>query len=232
MLFALVASGLWIVNSLYSIGYMRAQRRSAPDALLRLLRAGARGTIGIAFAGQPAHAVPVLRSADARRRIRWSRMQAPTRRAAPGASTSACSIGTSIVFLLLAIVWTWQLAGTLDFRTGGRSRRQARHATLARAARAVRVRHRQGRAHAGASLAAGGDGRADAGLGAAARRGGGEGRRLLRGQDRRLRVRRRYARGGRRRRRGCRTSRVSRSSPRRSWRCAPTISSAGSRIPP
>ena len=31
MLFALVASGLWIVNSIYSIGYMRANDEAAPD---------------------------------------------------------------------------------------------------------------------------------------------------------------------------------------------------------
>ena len=28
-------------------------------------------------------------------------------------------VGTSIGFLLLAVVWTWWLAGTLDFRQGG-----------------------------------------------------------------------------------------------------------------
>jgi len=28
-------------------------------------------------------------------------------------------LGTSIVFLLFAIIWTWSLAGTLDFREGG-----------------------------------------------------------------------------------------------------------------
>jgi multicomponent Na+:H+ antiporter subunit D len=28
-------------------------------------------------------------------------------------------LGTSVIFLLLALVWTWSLTGTLDFRTGG-----------------------------------------------------------------------------------------------------------------
>ena len=38
MLFALRRLGLWIVNSIYSIGYMRGNNEHAPDPLLCLLR--------------------------------------------------------------------------------------------------------------------------------------------------------------------------------------------------
>ena len=65
MLFALVASSLWIVNSIYSIGYMRANARAAPDHVLRLLRRGARQHDRHRVRQEPVHAVPVLRGADA-----------------------------------------------------------------------------------------------------------------------------------------------------------------------
>ena len=51
MLFALVASGLWIVNSVYSIGYMRAEKapRQTLFYVCFALRLGS--TMGIALAG-------------------------------------------------------------------------------------------------------------------------------------------------------------------------------------
>ena len=65
MLFALIASGLWIVNSIYSIGYMRGNRETKPDTLLHLFRAGNRRRAGDRLRRQPADPVSVLRSADA-----------------------------------------------------------------------------------------------------------------------------------------------------------------------
>ena len=65
MLFALVAGSLWLVNSIYSIGYMRANARAAPDLLLRLLCGRARRHHGDRVRQEPRHAVPVLRAADA-----------------------------------------------------------------------------------------------------------------------------------------------------------------------
>ena len=61
MLFALIASGLWIVNSLYSIGYMRANDEAHQTRFYVCFALALAATMGIAFAGQPAHAVPVLR---------------------------------------------------------------------------------------------------------------------------------------------------------------------------
>ena len=50
MLFALVASGLWIVNSIYSIGYMRANDEPHQTRFYVCFALALGSTIGIAFA--------------------------------------------------------------------------------------------------------------------------------------------------------------------------------------
>ena len=54
MLFALIASGLWIVNSLYSIGYMRGNDEAHQTRFYVCFALALAATMGIAFAGQPA----------------------------------------------------------------------------------------------------------------------------------------------------------------------------------
>ena len=102
-------------------------------------------------------------------------------------------LGTSLVLFLPAIVATWVLAGTLDFTPGGILAGKAGAPVIGVAARALRLRHRQGGGHAAAFLAAGGHGGADAGQRAAARGGGGQGRRLHHPQGRRAHLRHRDA---------------------------------------
>ena len=50
MLFALVASSLWIVNSIYSIGYMRANNEPRQTAFYVCFAVALGSTIGVAFA--------------------------------------------------------------------------------------------------------------------------------------------------------------------------------------
>ncbi len=98
-----------------------------------------------------------------------------------GRTYLALLLATSIVFLLPAHRGDMvRSAGTLDFTPGGILAGKAVRRGAGGAARALRVRHRQGGADAVPPLAAGGDGRAHAGVGAAARGGGGQGRRVLR----------------------------------------------------
>ena len=61
MLFALVAGSLWIVNSIYSIGYMRANGEPRQTSYYVCFAVALGGTMGIAFAKNLCHAVPVLR---------------------------------------------------------------------------------------------------------------------------------------------------------------------------
>ncbi|MCB1980869.1 MAG: hypothetical protein KDF63_02500, partial [Rhodoferax sp.] len=51
MLFALVASGLWIVNSLYSIGYMRGNGEANQTRFYVCFALSLAAAMGIAFAG-------------------------------------------------------------------------------------------------------------------------------------------------------------------------------------
>ena len=51
MLFACVASGLWIVNSLYSIGYMRGNKEKNQTRFYICFTLAISSAIGIAFAG-------------------------------------------------------------------------------------------------------------------------------------------------------------------------------------
>ena len=50
MLFALIASGLWIVNSLYSIGYMRGNNEAHQTRFYVCFALALAATMGIAFA--------------------------------------------------------------------------------------------------------------------------------------------------------------------------------------
>jgi multicomponent Na+:H+ antiporter subunit D len=118
MLFALVASGLWIVNSIYSIGYMRANREAHQTRFYVCFALALAATIGIAFAG---NLLTLFVCYEALTLVTYPLVtHAGTdeaRRA--GRVYLGVLVGTSIVFLLIAIAWTFQLAGTLEFRTGG-----------------------------------------------------------------------------------------------------------------
>ena len=65
MLFALVASSLWIVNSIYSIGYMRANAEPRQTTFYFCFALALGSTIGVAFAKNLFTLVSVLRSLDA-----------------------------------------------------------------------------------------------------------------------------------------------------------------------
>ncbi|MDX1498038.1 MAG: monovalent cation/H+ antiporter subunit D family protein, partial [Salinisphaeraceae bacterium] len=51
MLFALIASGLWIINSLYSIGYMRGNNEAHQTGFYVCFAVALAATMGIALAG-------------------------------------------------------------------------------------------------------------------------------------------------------------------------------------
>ena len=62
MLFAALASGLWIVNSIYSIGYMRGNDEKNQTRFYVCFALALGGHHGHRVRRQPVHAVPVLRS--------------------------------------------------------------------------------------------------------------------------------------------------------------------------
>ncbi len=118
LLFALVASGLWIVNSLYSIGYMRGNNEPRQTPYYICFAIALASTMGIAFADNlftlflfyeilTLSTYPlVTHKADAKA-LRGGRIYL------------LILLGTSMLLFLPAIVWTWVIAGTLDFVPGG-----------------------------------------------------------------------------------------------------------------
>jgi multicomponent Na+:H+ antiporter subunit D len=118
LLFALVASFLWIITSLYSIGYMRGHGEQNQTRFYTCFAVALAAAIGVAFAGNmltlfvfyevlTISTYPLVTHAGT----------AEARQA--GRLYLGLLLGTSISFLLLAMIWTWQLTGTLDFASGG-----------------------------------------------------------------------------------------------------------------
>lgn len=118
MLFALVASGLWIVNSIYSIGYMRANREGHQTRFYVCFAIAIASTMGVALAGNMMTlfiAYEVLTLSTYPLVVHHGDAEAR----AGGRLYVGILLSTSIGLQLLAIVWTWIATGTLDFRPGG-----------------------------------------------------------------------------------------------------------------
>ncbi|MBU4569410.1 MAG: monovalent cation/H+ antiporter subunit D family protein, partial [Alphaproteobacteria bacterium] len=118
-LFAVVASGLWIVNSFYSIGYMRGNRERNQTRFYICFALALCGAMGVAMSGNlftlfvfyevlTLSTYPLVAHKGDAAAQRGARIYLLT------------LLGTSIGFLLTAIMWTWALAGqNLDFVDGG-----------------------------------------------------------------------------------------------------------------
>ncbi|WP_420634653.1 monovalent cation/H+ antiporter subunit D family protein [Candidatus Palauibacter sp.] len=118
MLFALVASGLWIVTSLYSIGYMRGQKEAHQTRFYVCFAISICAAMGVALAGNMLTLFLFYEVLTLSTYPLVSHHGTPT--AMKGARTYlGVLVTTSVGFLLLAVAWTWAIAGTLDFRDGG-----------------------------------------------------------------------------------------------------------------
>ena len=118
MLFATIASGLWIINSLYSIGYMRGTQEENQTRFYICFAIAISSSMGIAFAGNMFTLFIFYEI------LTLSTYPLVTHKGTPEAKAGGrrylgLLIGTSIGFQLIAIIWTWFLTGTLDFTPGG-----------------------------------------------------------------------------------------------------------------
>ncbi|MGH7254820.1 MAG: monovalent cation/H+ antiporter subunit D family protein [Nitrospirales bacterium] len=118
ILFALVASLLWFVTSLYSIGYMRGNHEHHQTRYYVYFAVALSSTMGVAFAGNMLtlflfYEVLTLSTYP----LVTHHGTAEAMRA--GRTYLGLLLFTSIGLQLFAILWTWQLAGTLDFVPGG-----------------------------------------------------------------------------------------------------------------
>ena len=118
MLFGLVASGLWIVTSVYSIGYMRANNEEHQTRYYICFAIAIGSAMGIAFAANMFTLFIFYEALTLSTYPLVAHRQ--TEDAKLGARTYlGILLSTSIGLQLVAIIWTWQIAGTLDFTPGG-----------------------------------------------------------------------------------------------------------------
>lgn len=118
LLFALVASTLWIVNSIYSIGYMRGNDEPRQTVFYVCFAIAIGSTMAIAFAKN------LLTLFLAYEALTLSTYPLVTHKANDAAVRAGrvylgLLLGTSMVLLLPAIIATWALAGTTEFTVGG-----------------------------------------------------------------------------------------------------------------
>ncbi|MET0023806.1 MAG: proton-conducting transporter membrane subunit [Sedimenticola sp.] len=118
LLFALVASFLWPVTTIYAIGYMRGHNEQNQTRFYAAFAVSIAAVMGIALSGNmltlflfyeilTLSTYPLVTHAGNDKARRAGRVYL------------GILIGTSVGFLLLAMIWTWQVAGTLTFTQGG-----------------------------------------------------------------------------------------------------------------
>ena len=118
MMFAALASGLWIINSIYSIGYMRGNKEKNQTRFYACFALALSATMGIAFAGNlltlflfyeilTLSTYPLVAHKGDAKTVESARVYL------------GILLTTSIGLFLPAMIWTYQTAGTLDFTAGG-----------------------------------------------------------------------------------------------------------------
>jgi multicomponent Na+:H+ antiporter subunit D len=118
MLYAAVASGLWILTSLYAIGYMRGHDEKNQTRFFACFALSISAALGIAFA---ANLFTLFLFYEV---LTFCTYPLVTHHGTPEAVRAGrvylgILVTTSVVGLLFAILWTWQISGTTDFAAGG-----------------------------------------------------------------------------------------------------------------
>ena len=118
MLFAIVAATLWIVNSIYSIGYLRGNDVGKQTRFYAYFALSLASTMAVALSGN------MFTLFFAYEMLTLCTYPLVTHTKTPDALKSGRTylgllLGTSVGFQLLAIIWTWSATGTLDFTEGG-----------------------------------------------------------------------------------------------------------------
>ena len=118
MLFALIAAFLWLVTTIYAIGYMRGHNEENQTRFYACFAIAIGSVMGIAFADNlftlfifyevlTLSTYPLVTHAGTEKAKQGGRVYL------------GILITTSIAFFLLAVISTWFIAGTLDFKPGG-----------------------------------------------------------------------------------------------------------------
>ena len=118
MLFAALASGLWIINSIYSIGYMRGNQEKNQTRFFTYFAVAIAATMGVAFS---ANLFTLFLFYEV---LTLSTFPLVSHKGDPATVRSArvylgILLSTSIGLFLPAIIWTYTVAGSGDFVLGG-----------------------------------------------------------------------------------------------------------------
>lgn len=118
ILFALVCSFLWIITSIYSIGYMRGHHEKHQTRFYACFALAIGAAMGVALSANlfSLFVFYELLTLVTYPLVTHSGTE-EARRA--GRTYLGYLLGTSIGLQLLAIICTWSLTGTLDFKAGG-----------------------------------------------------------------------------------------------------------------
>ncbi|GAK32355.1 cation:proton antiporter [Iodidimonas nitroreducens] len=118
MVFAALASLLWIISTIYSIGYMRGNKEAHQGRFFALFAVALFAVMGVAMASNlltlfifyevlTLSTYPLVTHKGDANSMRSGRVY------------FGVLIGASIGLFLPAIIWTYSLTGTLDFQSGG-----------------------------------------------------------------------------------------------------------------
>ncbi len=118
MIFALVASFLWLLTSLYSIGYMRSLEEHAQTRYFASFAVAISATIGIAFSGNLLTMYLFYEVLSLSTYPLVTHEQNSEARSS-GRKYLTYILGTSIGLALPAMLITYATAGTLEFTSGG-----------------------------------------------------------------------------------------------------------------
>jgi len=118
LIFALLASLLWFVTSVYSIGYMRGNNEPRQTSFYVFFAIAISGAMGVALSG---NLLTLFIFYEVLTISTWplvTHKQTEAARAG-GRVYLGVLLVTSIGLFLPAIIWTWAVAGTVDFTPGG-----------------------------------------------------------------------------------------------------------------
>lgn len=118
MLFALVASGLWILTTLYAIGYMRSHNEGHQTRFYSCFAVAIFAAMSAAFS---ANLFTLFVAYEVMTISTYPLVTHHGNREARdgGRVYLGILLSTSVALFMMAVAWTWSIAGTLDFQTGG-----------------------------------------------------------------------------------------------------------------
>ena len=118
MLFALVASGLWVLTTIYAIGYMRGHDEINQTRFFACFAIAIFAALAAAFSAN-LFTLFVMYEVMTISTYPLVTHHGDEKARNGGRVYLGILLSTSVAFFMLAIAWTWSVAGNLDFTLGG-----------------------------------------------------------------------------------------------------------------